>query len=228
LGAIGLAAYARSRTLAPLALCPALGTAIFLSTANGIPDPVDRAALLSPGPPPPAELADLISATDSRELLLDATARLPTDLAQQRLTLAARWLQLAASAISTADAFVALGIALETITGDESKSVVVERITRRAAVFLARAAPDDKRDDVYYDELKRAKRLYDLRSRAAHGQYDEWNEDQPTGDRNRDEFHRFVLDVILGFREHARERNMRTDEDFGKWWRRAELQGLFV
>lgn len=227
LGAIGLAAYARSHTLAPLVLCPALGTAMFLSTPTGTPDPIDRAALLSPGPPPPAELAELMADPDSRELLFDATARVPTDLAQQRLTLAARWLQLAASAISTADAFVALGIALETITGDASKSVLVERITKRSAVFLARSASPDERDDVFYVELKRAKTLYDLRSRAAHGQYDEWKENQRAGDKNREDFHRFVLDVVLGFRNHARERNMRTNEDFENWWKRVELQGLF-
>jgi hypothetical protein len=202
--------------------------ASFLSTASGRPDPVDRAAMLSPGRPPSSDLADLMAAPDSQALLLDATAREPTDLAQQRLTLAARWLQLAASAISTADALVALGIALETIAGDESKSGVVERITRRAAVFIAIAAPADEREDVFFDELKRARRLYDLRSHAAHGRYDELTSDQTTSDANREEFHRFVLDVALGFRSHVRERNMRHDEDFGKWWKRAELQGVFA
>jgi Apea-like HEPN len=228
LGAVGLAAYARSRTLAPLVLCPAVGTTIYVSSQDGTAHPVDSAAMPSPRGPSTAELADLIADSEAHALLLDATARSPADLAQQRLTLAARWLQLAASAISTADAFVSLGIALETITGDASKSVVVERITKRAAVFLAFAVSPDDREDVFYDELKRAKRLYDLRSRAAHGQYDEWSSDQRTGDADREDFHRFVLDVALGFRTHARERNFRLVEDFDKWWKRAELQGMFV
>jgi hypothetical protein len=228
LGAINLAAYARSQTLAPIALCPAFGTAIFLGTARGEAHPVDRAALLSPGPPPAAELAKLMVVGESRDLLLDATARVPSDLAQYRLTLAVRWLQLAASAISTADALVALGIALETITGDDSKGAVVERITKRAAIFLAAEAPADERGDIYYEELKRSKKLYELRSRAVHGQYDEWAADQPKGDAGREEFHRFVLDVALGFRRHARERKMRDAEDFKTWWKRAELEGVFA
>lgn len=228
LGAIGLASYARFEGIAPLAACPALGTAVYLSTESGEPDPVDRVALAAPGPLPATDLAELLTESDSLELVADATALDPRDLAQQRLTLAARWLQLAASAISTADALVALGIALETIAGDGSKGNVVERITKRAAVFLATRADQDERSDVYYDELDRAKKLYDLRSRAAHGQYDEWSEDQLKGDAGRDEFHRFVLDVALAFRAHARERNMQDDADFKKWWKRAEgPDGLF-
>jgi Apea-like HEPN len=225
LGAIGLTAYARSQTVAPLALCPALSTAMFLSTANGEPYPVDLAALNSP---PASDLSELISEGYWRDLLLDATARVPTDLAQHRLTLAARWLQIATSAIGTADALVALGIALETITGDEVKGAVVERIAKRAAVFLANTAPAEERGDVYYDELRRAKKLYDVRSRVAHGQYDEWTADQPHGDFNRNEFHRFVLDVALAFRRHARERNMRDTRDFMNWWKRVELEGIFA
>jgi hypothetical protein len=228
LGAIGLASYARWQLIAPLASCPALGTAVYLSTPTGEPDPVDRAALAAPGPPPVSHLSELLTEPASRELVADATALEPSDLAQKRLTLAARWLQLAASAISTADALVSLGIALETIAGDESKGAIVERITKRAAIFLASGAVQDERSDVYYEELARAKKLYDLRSRAAHGQYDEWTEDQVKGDAGRDEFHRFVLDVTLAFRAHARERNMRDSADFKKWWQRAEgPEGLF-
>jgi hypothetical protein len=184
--------------------------------------------MLSPGPPPSTELGEIMADADSLALVLDATARDPIDFAQQRLTLAARWFQLAASAISAADAFVALGVALETITGDESKSLVIERITKRAAVFLAVTAPESEREDVYYDELKRAKKLYDLRSRAAHGQFDEGAADQPATDTDREEFHRFVLNVALGFRVHARQRNMRHGEDFANWWKRVELEGMFA
>ena len=46
----------------------------------------------------------LFSDPAARELMNDATAREPADLAQARLTLAARWLQAAASALSTAGA----------------------------------------------------------------------------------------------------------------------------
>lgn len=228
LGAISLASYARFQRIAPLAACPALGTAMYLSTQSGEPDPVDRAALAAPGPPPASHLVELLTEPSSRELVGDATALDPKDLAQKRLTLAARWLQLAASAISTADALVSLGIALETIAGDESKGAIVERITKRAAVFLATRAGADERADVYYEELDRARKLYDLRSRAAHGQYDEWTEDQLRGDAGREEFHRFVFDVALAFRAHSRERNMRDGADFKKWWKRAEgPEGLF-
>lgn len=228
LGAISLASYARFRRIAPLAACPALGTAVYLSTQTGEPDLVDRAALAAPGPPPSSHLAELLTESASRQLVADATARDPEDLAQKRLTLAARWLQLAASAISTADALVALGIALETIAGDEAKGAVVERITKRAAIFLATRATEEERTDIYYEELARARKLYDLRSRAAHGQYDEWTEDQHKGDAGREEFHRFVLDVALAFRAHSRERNMRDSADFKKWWKRAEgPEGLF-
>jgi hypothetical protein len=228
LGAISLASYARFQRLAPLAACPAFGTAVYLSTQSGEPDPVDRAALSAPGPPPASDLAELLAEPGSCELVADATALNPKDLAQKRLTLAARWLQLAASAISTADALVSLGIALETIAGDESKGAVVERITKRAAVFLATRAGEEERTDVYYEELGRARKLYELRSRVAHGQYDEWTEDQLRGDAVRQEFHRFVLDVALAFRAHARERNMGDSADFKKWWKRAEgPEGLF-
>ena len=59
-------------------------------------------------------------------------------------------------------------------------------------------------------------------------QYDEWTEDQLKGDAGREEFHRFVLDVALAFRAHARERSMRDSADFRKWWKRAEgPDGLF-
>jgi Apea-like HEPN len=227
LGAIGLTAYWQTRTLAPFALCPALGTALFLSTASGKPDPIHQAALLAPGPPPASQLAELMTASEPRELLLDATALTPRDLAQHRLTLAARWLQLASSAISAADALVALGIALETITGDEDKGQVVEKIAKRAAIFLAAGAPAEQRNDVFYDELKRAKKLYELRSRATHGQFDEWAGDQAKSDAGREEFHRFVLDVTLGFREFARDRNFRGIDDFMNWWKRGELHGFF-
>jgi len=228
LGAIGLATYDRFQTITPLAPSASLGTAMFLSTANGEPQRVDRVALLAPGPPPTTGLSDLMAGDASRELVLDATARAPEDLVQQRLTLAARWLQLAASAISTADALVALGIALETIAGDDTKGAVVERVTKRAAVFLASGAPPDERGDIYFEELKHAKKLYELRSRAAHGQYDEWAADQAKDDASREEFHRFVFDVALGFRQHARAHNMGDLEDFKAWWKRAELDGYFA
>ena len=228
LGAIGLASYKYSRTLTPVGLCPGRGSALFLSTASGEPDAVDHAALLSPTPPAAAEIANLFSAKESRDLLIDATARIPSDLVQHRLTLAAWWLQLAASTISTADALVALGIALETISGDDKKESVVEKVTKRSAVFLASSAPADERIDIYYDELKRAQKYYASRSRAAHGRYDPWIEDQSNADAVRAEFHRFVLDVALGFREHARARNMRDSDDLIRWWKRVELEGIFA
>ncbi len=225
LGAIGLARYAHSGAIAPLASCPALGTAFYLSTESGNPDHVDRAALLAPGPPPAPELAEILTTPASWDILLDAASPKPNDLAQQRLTQAARWLQVASSAISAADSLVALGIALETIAGDGTKGAVVDRITRRAAIFRAVTADDDEQEDVFYEELKRAKKLYDLRSRAAHGQYDELSQDQSVQDDGREEFHRFVLDVTLGFRRLARDRNMQTLDDFNNWWKRTELRG---
>lgn len=228
LGAIGLASYAYSQTLTPLARCPVHGTAMFLSTPDGIPDVVDHAAVQSESGPPTAILAELLSSQNTRELLLDATARTPSDLPQQRLTTAARWLQIAASAVGTADAMIALGIALETITGDSLKGAIVERVTKRSAVFLSSGAPFDERGDIYFDELKRAKKFYELRSRVAHGQFDEWATDQDVGDDDRNEFHRFVLDVALGFRRHTRDRNIRNTDDFTNWWKRVELDGLFA
>jgi hypothetical protein len=70
--------------------------------------------------------------------------------------------------------------------------------------------------------------LYELRSRAAHGQYDEWNVDQAKADAGRTELHRFVLDVCLGLRRHARERGMKDEADFDKWWARVEIKGAFA
>ena len=128
---------------------------MFLSTTSGEPDPVDRAALAVARPPPPA--ASSLRSWSCRAITAARRDRSsPADLAQQRLTLAARWLQLAASAISTADALIALGIALETIAGDEVRGRVVERITKRAAIFLSVGSPADDREDVYYEELERA------------------------------------------------------------------------
>ncbi len=226
LGAIGLAAYAKSNLLAPIALCPVLGTAVFIDTGTGVPDEVGRAALLGPGLASTDQLAVLLSDADALGIILDATALEPSDLVQQRLTLAARWFQLASSASSTADAVISLGIALEVLTGDSGSLQVTDKIVRRSALFLASGAPAHERGDVYFDELKRGKKLYDLRSRVAHGRYDEWNGNQSKADNERTEFHRFVFEVALGFRRHARERNMRDDNDFTTWWKRVEIEGI--
>jgi hypothetical protein len=225
LGAIGLAAFRASHTLVPVAACPGLESAVFVGNKTGPPIALETAARWYQG----AYLTDLRALFEDSaavELMSDATAREPADLAQARLTLAARWLQAASSAVTTVDALVLLGVALETIAGDSRPGAVVERITKRCAVFLAATAPEAERMDLYYDELKRAKRMYDLRSRAAHGQYDD-TADQATGDSHRDELHRFVLEVALGFRRHARDRKLRDGSDFQKWWARAEVQGVF-
>lgn len=227
LGALGLAAYASSRTIAPFALCPAIGEAFYLSTANGEPISAHREALPVHGWYQ-ADVDDLFANSELRTLLEDSTARNPDDLVQRRLTLAARWIQLATSAVDTADAYVALGIALETLTGDRNKGAVVEKVKKRAAIFLASQAAEHERDDVYFDHLKRAGQFYDLRSIVAHGQYDSQTNNQSEADKQRDEFHRFVLDVALAFRLYARKRNMLTIEDFNKWWKRTELVGVFA
>ena len=226
LGAISLAAYDHSRLIAPIALCPILGMAVFADTAAGVPDEVDRAALLARGPGSTAQLGVLLSSREAVQIILDATALTPIDLVQQRLTNAARWFQLASSASSTADAVISLGIALEILTGDAGTVGVTDKIIRRSAVFLASGAPANERGDVYFDELKRAKKLYDLRSRVAHGRYDEWRSNQSAADDLRVDFQRFVLEVALGFRRHARERNIRDDQDFSTWWKRVEIEGI--
>lgn len=226
LGAISLAAYSISSDLTSVAAGPPMESAVFIDGQAGSGEALDTAARFSPN-----ALEDLAIVFENEavfNLLSDATARVPVDLAQGRLTLAARWLQVASSAVSTPDALVALGIALETITGDDTSGAVVERVTKRSATFLAARASRDDRVDVYQDELKRAKRLYGLRSRAAHGQYDEWTSDQAEGDRSRSELHRFVLEVCLGFRQHARERNMADVEDLKRWWSRVEIEGIFA
>lgn len=226
LGALGLAAFAHSNMVAPIVLCPVLGRAIFVDGFSGVADEVGRAALLAPELASTQQIASLLSNADAKSVVLDGTALSPADLVQQRLTLAARWFQLASSASSTADAVISLGIALEVLTGDQETIQVTDKIIRRSALFLASAAPADDRADVYFDELKRAKKLYGFRSRVAHGRYDEWNSNQSVADSERMEFHRFVFEVALGFRRHARERNMKDDKDFVTWWKRVEIEGI--
>jgi hypothetical protein len=170
----------------------------------------------------------LFADEEAKDIIADASARTARDLVQARLTLAARWLQAASSAVSAADAFVSLGVALEIVAGDRSKAAVIERVTRRAATFLAGGAPEEDRDDLYFEELRRAKHFYDLRSRAAHGQYDDRSADHTAADADRQAFHRFVADVCLGFRRHARERRMLDDDDFDRWWTRVEIKGIFA
>ena len=227
LGAIGLVAYSNTGSISPFAPSSGFSSAIFFSASDGETHPIERVALPAPSPKPES-LDPLLAKPDARQLLLDATARVPTDLAQRRLTQAAWWMHLAGTTISTADALVALGIALETLTGDDNKQNVVDKVTRRAAVFVASSAEPEERTDIYYEQLKKAAGYYDLRSRAAHGRYDHWNEDEASIDRLRSDFHRFVCDVALGFRGHTRERNMRDVDDLIRWWKRVGIEGIFA
>lgn len=227
LGAIGLAAYATTKNLCPVAVCPTLARASYTG-AGGAGLTTIEAATRFPTDGTAAHLEQLFADESSVGLIADASARFPEDLVQARLTRAARWLQAASSAVSTADAFVSLGVALETVTGDRKSSAVIERVTKRAATFIASGEPDEERDDIYYDQLRRAKRFYDLRSRATHGQYDDRTADQGKGDADRRDFHSFVADVCLGFRRHARERQMLDEEHFDRWWSRVEIKGVFA
>ena len=227
LGAIGLVAYSKSGSISPVAASPGFSSAVFFSASDLETYPIERIALPAPSIGPES-LDELLAEPDGRQLLLDATARVPSDLAQRRLTQAVWWLHLASTTISTADALVALGIALETLTGDDSKQHVVEKVTKRAAVFAADSADPHERADVFYEQLKKALEYYDLRSRAAHGRYDHWNEDEARIDGLRSDFHRFVCDVALGFRGHTRARNMRDVDDLMRWWKRVGIEGIFA
>lgn len=227
LGAVGLAAYARSKALAPVAACPTIALASYsggtLTHARSLESatrfPVDETEV---------RIEALFEDPECKALMVDATAREASDLAQARLTVAVRWLQSASSAVAAADAIVLLGVALETIAGDQNKGNVVERITKRAAIFLASGAPAEDQDDIYYEQRKRAESFYNLRSLAAHGRYDEIRGNQSKKDSERLEFHRFVADVCLGFRRHSRARSMLSEDDFMKWWKRVEIKGAFA
>jgi hypothetical protein len=227
LGAVLIASYAKTGQLLPLGRSPAVGSALYYSGSACPGEQVERAALAAPGPPAATELAELEASEESLALIADAASKQPSDLAARRLTLAARWLQLAASAITTADAFVSLGIALETIAGDSEKSSVQERVTQRSAIYVVNSLPPEERPDAYEEQTAAAKRFYELRSRASHGQYAERDGEREQDETARAEFHRFVLNVALGFRDHSRQRQMRDTADLERWWKRAKLEGLF-
>ena len=142
LGALGLAAYDRWQGLGPVATCPSQASACLVAAGDEPPVDVDIGAALfrdTPGQREARRLADRIREPEAHPGRHRSRAKRPCPTPSDgHRALATDCLD---PAIRAADALVALGVALESLTGDDNKGAVLERVTKRAATFLAIAFP---------------------------------------------------------------------------------------
>ena len=168
----------------------------------------------------PLDADEILSASDSVALMGEILARDRHDLAQERLPRGAAWLQRGFDAISFADAVLALGVALECVIGDESAGHTVENVSRRCSLLLVEDDNPLKRLDV----SKQARRLYDWRSRVAHGRFEPAGQDAAELESVRHEFASFVSRVTAAFADKARAERWQKYDDLRDWYELALLR----
>jgi hypothetical protein len=222
LGALYLAARSVGGTDVRVGPVPAddLAPSLFVGPPNNL------ACLVRVMRPPlsvPLEIDKLLAMTDAVDLMTDCLCEDPSDLVSLRLRDAAPWIQLAFDALAYPDAVLSLGISLEAIIGSESPADVVKVVSTRAAFLLREGRSRSDRAVSGGEWRTRTRRLYDARSRVAHGRYSEGFLTAEEQRQVRHDFEDLVCRVAVEFRRVGRRHRWQTDKDLRIWQEELEM-----
>jgi hypothetical protein len=171
----------------------------------------------------PLDIDKLLANTEAVDLMADCLGNDRSDLVSLRMRDAAPWIQLAFDALAYPDAVLSLGISLEALIGSESPADVVKVVSTRAAFLLREGRSRSDRAISGGEWRARTKRLYDARSRVAHGRYTEGTLSAEEQWQVRRDFEDLVCRVAVEFRNVGRRQGWTTDKDLRSWQDELEM-----
>jgi hypothetical protein len=118
---------------------------------------------------------------------------------------------------------LALGIALEALIGSEGSTDTVKVVSTRAAFLLREGKTRSDRALSGGGWRSATKRLYDARSRVAHGRYAEGAKSEQEERGVRAEFEDLVCRVGARFREVGRSEGWLSEKDLRAWQEELEM-----